>query len=91
MDLPVNPMRRILKSGFVSLLSSLYRATSGLRRNLQRIRSHAALSSSLAVPLDASVVVRWLVGGPYAGECQTLLARCGDLDVRLLAPTCLYS
>jgi acetyltransferase-like isoleucine patch superfamily enzyme len=57
MDLPVNPMRRILKSGFVSLLSSLYRATSGLRRNLQRIRSHAALSSSLAVPLDASVVV----------------------------------
>jgi acetyltransferase-like isoleucine patch superfamily enzyme len=57
MDLPVNPMRRRLKSSFVALLSSLYRATSGLRRNLLRLRSHAALSSRLAVPLDASVVV----------------------------------
>jgi len=56
-DLPVNHMSRILKLSFVSLLSSFYRATSGLRRNLRRIRSHAALSSSLAVPLDASVVV----------------------------------
>lgn len=50
-------MRGIVKSLSVSLLSSFYRATSGLRRNLRRIRSHAALSSSLAVPLDASVVV----------------------------------
>jgi acetyltransferase-like isoleucine patch superfamily enzyme len=50
-------MRRKLKSSLTSLLSSLYRATSGLRRNLLRIRSHAALSSSLAMPLDASVVV----------------------------------
>jgi acetyltransferase-like isoleucine patch superfamily enzyme len=56
-DLQVNSMRRILKLSFVSLLSSLYRATSGLRRDLQRIKSHAALSSSLAGPLDASVVV----------------------------------
>ncbi|HXT34009.1 MAG TPA: type II toxin-antitoxin system VapC family toxin [Chloroflexota bacterium] len=44
-----------------------------------------------AYVVDASVVVHWLVGGPYAQECQTLLVRCGDLDVRLLAPTCLYS
>ncbi len=50
-------MRRKLKSSLTSLLSSLYRATSGLRKNLLRIRSHAALSSSLATPLDASVVV----------------------------------
>jgi len=57
MDLPANPMRRLLKSSFVWLLSSLYRATYGLRRNLRRIRSHAALSSCLTAPLDASVVV----------------------------------
>lgn len=50
-------MRRKLKSSLTSLLSSVYRATSGLRRNLRRIRSHALLSSSLAVPLNASVVV----------------------------------
>ncbi|MGA2672933.1 MAG: acyltransferase [Terracidiphilus sp.] len=50
-------MRRKLKSSLTALLSWAYRVTSGLRRNLRRIRSHAALSSSLAVPLHASVVV----------------------------------
>jgi acetyltransferase-like isoleucine patch superfamily enzyme len=50
-------MRRKLKSSLTSLLSSLYRMTSGLRKNMRRIQSHAALSSCLAKPLDASVVV----------------------------------
>lgn len=50
-------VRRNLKSSFASLLSSFYRATAGLRRNLEHIRNHALLSSSLAVPLDSSVVV----------------------------------
>jgi len=44
-----------------------------------------------AVVVDASVVVRWMVDGPYSAECQALLNRCEALDVRLLAPTCLYS
>ncbi|MGA3070462.1 MAG: acyltransferase [Terracidiphilus sp.] len=50
-------MRRALKSSLTSLLSSFYRATSGLRRNMERIRNHALLSSSLTAPLDESVVV----------------------------------
>ncbi len=50
-------MRRSLKSVLSSLLSSVYRATDGLRRNLGRTRNHALLSSRLAAPLDASVVV----------------------------------
>ncbi|MGD0857897.1 MAG: acyltransferase [Terracidiphilus sp.] len=50
-------MRRALKSSLTSLLSAGYRATFGLRRDLGRIRNHALLSSSLAAPLDASVVV----------------------------------
>jgi acetyltransferase-like isoleucine patch superfamily enzyme len=50
-------MRPLLKSPLTSLLSSFYRATSALRRNLERIRNHALLSSKLTVPLDASVVV----------------------------------
>jgi acetyltransferase-like isoleucine patch superfamily enzyme len=50
-------MRRKLKSSLTSLLSFIYRTTSGLRRNLERIRDHARLSSSLTVPLDSSVVV----------------------------------
>jgi len=47
----------MLKSSLASLLSSYYRATSGLRQDLGRIRSHALLSSRLTPPLDASVVV----------------------------------
>jgi acetyltransferase-like isoleucine patch superfamily enzyme len=50
-------MRRKIKSVLTALLSSYYRATTGLRRNVVRIRSHALLSSNLSVPLDASVVV----------------------------------
>jgi acetyltransferase-like isoleucine patch superfamily enzyme len=50
-------MRRKLKSSFSSLLSAIYRATSGLRRGMERLRSHARLSASLVVPLDPSVVV----------------------------------
>ncbi len=53
----VHTMRRKLKLSLTSLLSSLYRATSGLRRHLERIRNHALLSSSLALSVDASVVV----------------------------------
>lgn len=44
-----------------------------------------------AFVVDASVVVRWLVPGPFTDACQALLERCGQLDARLLAPTCLYS
>ena len=50
-------MRRWLKHSFSSLLARFYRATSGLRQNLERLRSHALLSSSLKAPLDASVIV----------------------------------
>ncbi|MGD0939068.1 MAG: acyltransferase [Terracidiphilus sp.] len=50
-------MQRKLKSALTLLLSSFYRATSALRRNLGRIRNHALLSSSMSSPLDASVVV----------------------------------
>jgi acetyltransferase-like isoleucine patch superfamily enzyme len=50
-------MRENLKSSFSSFLSAVYRATTGLRRNLQRLRSHALLSASLVAPLDASVIV----------------------------------
>ena len=56
-DMSANMIRRKLKSSLTSLLSSLYRATSGLRRNLERIRNHALLSSCLALPVDASVVL----------------------------------
>jgi len=52
-----NKMRRLFKSLLTSLVSSLYRATSGLRLHLGRIRNHALLSSSMASPLDSSVVV----------------------------------
>ena len=41
--------------------------------------------------VDASVVVRWLVDGPHKESCDAFLERCGQLDARLLAPTCLYS
>lgn len=44
-----------------------------------------------AFVVDASVVVRWLVVGPWSEECSVFLDRCGALDARLLAPTCLYS
>lgn len=50
-------MQRKLKASLTLLLSSFYRATSGVRRNLDRIRNHALLSSCLTAPLDASVVV----------------------------------
>lgn len=44
-----------------------------------------------AVVVDASVVVRWLVGGPFEEACQTFLDYCVASNTRLLAPTCLYS
>jgi hypothetical protein len=44
-----------------------------------------------AFVVDASVVVRWLIDGPFNEACHRFLDRCGDLDARLLAPTCLYS
>ncbi len=50
-------MRRQLKHSFSSILSSAYRVTASLRRDLQRARSHALLSSRLETQLDASVVV----------------------------------
>ena len=50
-------IRRKLKSWLTSLLSSVYRATTGLRRDVRRIHNHALLSSNLTAPLDASVVV----------------------------------
>jgi len=50
-------IRRKLKSWLTSLLSSAYRATTGLRRDVGRIHNHALLSSRLTAPLDVSVVV----------------------------------
>ncbi|MGA2349616.1 MAG: acyltransferase [Terracidiphilus sp.] len=50
-------MRRKIKSSLTSLLSSFYRTTSGLRKNLERIRNHALLSSRLTTRLNASVVI----------------------------------
>ena len=50
-------MHRNVKDSFSSLLSVFYRATAQLRKKMQHLRSHALLSSNLAVPLDASVVV----------------------------------
>jgi acetyltransferase-like isoleucine patch superfamily enzyme len=50
-------MRRKLKVLFSFLLSAVFRITTGLRRDLRRLQSHALLSSSLATPLDVSVVV----------------------------------
>lgn len=44
-----------------------------------------------AFVVDASVVVRWLVDGPFSAECHAFLDRCGARDARLLAPSCLYS
>jgi predicted nucleic acid-binding protein len=44
-----------------------------------------------AFVIDASVVVRWLVDGPFSAECCAFLDRCGARDARLLAPSCLYS
>jgi len=41
--------------------------------------------------VDASVVVRWLVDGPFSVECRTFLDRCIERDARLLSPSCLYS
>jgi predicted nucleic acid-binding protein len=41
--------------------------------------------------VDASIVVRWLVAGPHHEACLAFLDRCGALDARLIAPTCLYS
>jgi acetyltransferase-like isoleucine patch superfamily enzyme len=50
-------MRQSIKTSCSALLSAVFRTTAGLRRNLERLRAHAALSSSLAEPLDATVVV----------------------------------
>jgi acetyltransferase-like isoleucine patch superfamily enzyme len=50
-------MRRKLKVLFSFLLSAVFRITTGLRRDLRRLQSHALLSSSLKTPLDASIVV----------------------------------
>jgi acetyltransferase-like isoleucine patch superfamily enzyme len=55
-----NLMRRKIKHLLSSLLSAFYRATTGLRKNLERLRSHALLSSRLTTPLDPSVVVMGL-------------------------------
>ncbi len=44
-----------------------------------------------AFVVDASIVVRVLVGGPFEDACQAFLDRCVTQDTRLLAPTCLYS
>lgn len=44
-----------------------------------------------AFVVDASVVVRVLVGGPFEDACQSFLGRCVARDARLLAPACLYS
>jgi predicted nucleic acid-binding protein len=44
-----------------------------------------------ATVVDASVVVRWLAGGPYEEACNAFLDYCVAQDTRLLAPTCLYS
>jgi len=51
----------------------------------------ADVPSPAAFVVDASVVARWLVDGPFSAECRALLRRCAALDARLLAPTCLYS
>jgi acetyltransferase-like isoleucine patch superfamily enzyme len=50
-------MRRKLKVLLSLLLSAVFRITTGVRRNLQRIHSHALLSSRLTAPLDVSIVV----------------------------------
>ena len=50
-------MRRKLKQLFSHFLCAVYRATREVREDLTRFRSHAWLSSKLAVPLDASAVV----------------------------------
>jgi acetyltransferase-like isoleucine patch superfamily enzyme len=50
-------MRRNLKFSSSSLLSSLFWATAGLRRNLERVWNHALLSSHLESSLHSSVVV----------------------------------
>lgn len=50
-------MCRNLKFSFSSLLSSLFWATTDLRRNLERVLNHALFSSNLESPLDALVVV----------------------------------
>lgn len=50
-------MRRTVKVIFVSIARFVFRATELLRRNLNRLRDHAYLSSSLSTPLDPSVVV----------------------------------
>lgn len=44
-----------------------------------------------AFVVDASVVVRWLVDGPFSVECRAFLDRCGARDAHLRAPSCLYS
>jgi len=48
---------RRLKSFLSGMLSAIYRATAGLRRNYVRVRSHAALAAGIRSRLDASVVV----------------------------------
>jgi acetyltransferase-like isoleucine patch superfamily enzyme len=50
-------MRRKLKVLFSLLFSAVFRMTTGLRGNFQRIQSHALLSSRLTTPLDVSNVV----------------------------------
>ena len=50
-------MHRSIKASCSSFLSVVFRAAARLRRNLERLRAHALLSSCLAEPLDVSVVV----------------------------------
>jgi acetyltransferase-like isoleucine patch superfamily enzyme len=49
--------RSRIKASCSSLLSAMFRATTGVRRDLRRLVAHAQLSSRLAEPLDISVVV----------------------------------
>jgi predicted nucleic acid-binding protein len=53
--------------------------------------SNPVTSAPAVFVVDASIVVRWLVGGPFEDACQAFLDRCVARDARLLAPTCLYS
>jgi acetyltransferase-like isoleucine patch superfamily enzyme len=50
-------MKRNLKSVLSLPLSSILRATRGLRRNLTRLYAHASLSADLETPLPASTVI----------------------------------
>jgi len=56
-EVTYNLIRQEIKSLLTSILSSYYKLTYGVLRNLERVCNHALLSSRLTVPLDLSVVV----------------------------------